>query len=91
MNSENQPNVDNEPNPAADKWLDSPELHDLIQQAAEQEANGEISEEEARHQTKVAIGEIATKFAATPEDVAAYDTEPVGQFQLPSVDLELDK
>lgn len=89
MNNEQAKNTNVEQsNPNAVDWevtsdLDQSdlgwEMHDLIQQAVEEEANGETDSQEKREAVARELG----KYAMLQQDTSASDKTEVGQFHIP--------
>lgn len=84
MNSEQAKSTNVEQsNPNAVDWevasdLDQ-EMHDLIRQAVEEEANGETDSQEKREAVARELG----KYAMLQQDTSASDKTEVGQFHIP--------
>ena len=55
------------------------EMHDLIRQAVEEEANGETDSQEKREVVARELG----KYAMLQQDTSASDKTEVGQFHIP--------
>lgn len=73
---------DGDPSPISNQL----DMHDIIQQAIEAEADERVSEEEARRQTSMAVGQIATSLGLTDEDIKNLNA--YGQYKIPELDTD---